>query len=313
MRQDEVWMNIRRRELLRALAAGMAAAAGCALPRIQPPERRRLLVYTKSSGFEHSVVKRPADGSLSLVEQVMTRLGSTHGFDVECTKDGSIFEPERLSAFDATFFYTTGMLTELGTDKQPPMSRRGKGALLDAIHSGRLGFVSAHSASDSFHTPPDTPDRANRFITHYPNVDPYVAMLGGEFIRHGRIQPGRVRLIDPTFPGMHTFGSGEIDRVGEWYSLKEFAPDMHVIMVLDTAKMTGPDYERGPYPVTWARMHGRGRVFYTALGHLEEEWHQEQLPALLTGALRWAFGDADTRLTTNLRSAAPRAAELPRR
>ena len=51
-----------------------------------------------------------------------------------------------------------------------------------------------HAASDSFHTPTELPDRSNRYRTYYPNVDPYVAMLGGEFINHGKQQSGTVRV-----------------------------------------------------------------------------------------------------------------------
>ena len=83
--------------------------------------RRRLLCFTKSSGFQHGPVKRSADGGLSLVERVLKEQGAQHGFDVVCTKDGSVFTPEGLKEFDAIFFYTSGMLTEVGTDGTPPM------------------------------------------------------------------------------------------------------------------------------------------------------------------------------------------------
>ena len=319
---NELFDELTRRDFLRRLALTSALLAGCrpagsgASASVAAPRRRRLLCFTKSSGFEHSVVRRGADGSLSLVERTLTAMGERDGFDVECTKDGSIFGGERLRDFDAFFFFTSGMLTQAGTDKHPPMTPEGKAALLDAVRGGK-GFVAAHAATDSFHTQPDDPaDRSNRYVTHYPAVDPYIAMLGGEFIKHGRIQPGRVVIADARFPGVGGFvaGGDHSARVGEWYSLKEFAPDMRVIMVLDTAGMTGPEYDRGPFPVTWARRHGAGRVFYTALGHREEEWQEQALPALVSGALRWAFGDvAAPDLTPNLAAAAPRAAELPKR
>ena len=64
------------------------------------------------------------------------------------------------------------------------MSVAGKQALLDAVHGG-MGFVGVHAASDTFHTEPDTKDLANRYIAHGENSDPYLRMLGGEFITHG--------------------------------------------------------------------------------------------------------------------------------
>ena len=55
----------------------------------------------------------------------------------------------------------------------------------------------------------------------------------------------------------------------EWYTEKNFSPDIHVLLVQDTTGMKGTDYARPPFPSTWARLHGTGRVFYTTMGHRE--------------------------------------------
>jgi type 1 glutamine amidotransferase len=283
--------------------------AWAAWPTPPIPERppRRLLLFTKSAGFEHDVVKRTS-GAPSVVERALTGLGAARGFVLTATKDGGVFTPDGLRDYDAVCFFTTGDLTTRGTDGEPAMTPGGKAALLAAVASG-LGFVGVHSAADTFHTPPETPDRANRYVSHAGALDPYLAMLGGEFINHGPPQAATVRVTAPRFPGAPA--TPELRRHGEWYSLKDFAPDLRVVMVLDTEGMEGRDYRRGPYPVTWARRHGRGRVFYTALGHFEAEWSDPVLLDLLAGALRWAFGDAEAELTPNLVDAAPRHRELP--
>ncbi len=295
-----------RRRFLAQLAAAPFALAPLARAWGGAP-RRRLLCFTKSSGWEHSVVKLGPGGAPSVVDRAVTALGARGGFDVVCTKDGGVFTPARLAGFDAYFLYTTGDLTTPGTDGQPPMPPGGKEALLAAVRGGR-GLVGVHSASDTFHTAPGTP--AGLYVAHGAAVDPFIAMLGGEFVAHGREQAGRVRATDPRFPGMSAFAGGAT-RMGEWYSLKDFAPDMHVIMTLDTAGMEGTEYRRAPYPVTWARRHGTGRVFYTALGHREEEWSDPALLGLLAGAVRWAFGDAPAAVAPNLAAAAPGASEMP--
>jgi len=304
-----------RRRFLSQLAgaAAGAAVAACAPAALQAAAapRRRLLCFTKSSGWEHSVVKRGAGGAPSLVERTLTAMGAREGFDVVCTKDGGVFTTAGLRGYDALFFYTTGDLATPGTDREPPMPPGGKQALLDAVRSG-TGFVGVHSASDTFHTQPDPDDRSRRYANYGAAVDPYLAMLGGEFILHGDQQAAPVRTVDPAFPGAGGFRDGA-PRMGEWYSLKDFAPDLHVVQVLETAGMTGAPYDRGPYPVTWARRHGRGRVFYSALGHREDEWADPAFLSLVLGATRWAFGDAAATLTPNLAAAAPRHAELPPR
>src|ERR1700737_1154083 len=134
--------NSDRRSFLRAITA---ATACLALPkRLFSATKKSVLVFTKSSGFEHQVVKRNG-ANLSIAENAVTELGKKNGFDVNCTKDGGIFDSKEFHAFGATFFFTTGDLTQAGTDKNPPMSPAGKQTLLSAIEQG-LGFVGCHAA-----------------------------------------------------------------------------------------------------------------------------------------------------------------------
>ena len=61
----------------------------------------------------------------------------------------------------------------------------------------------------------------------------------------------------------------------------------------------------------WARQHGKGRVFYTAMGDRPENWKNEFFLKLLGGGIRWAIGDASAQLDANLKQAAPGYAEIP--
>ena len=152
--------------------------------------RRRVLFFTKSSGFEHSVIKRPAPDQLSHAEKILMDLGAQYGFDVTCTKDGSVFDGD-LDQYDAIAFYTSGMLTKPKKEETtPPMTEKGKQRLLDAIAAGK-GFMGFHAATDSFHTPGKSDENQD-------NPDPYIAMIGGEFIKHGPQQDagGRSRRED---------------------------------------------------------------------------------------------------------------------
>ena len=45
------------------------------------------------------------------------------------------------------------------------------------------------------------------------------------------------------------------------------------------------------YPQSWSRSFGRGRVFYTALGHREDIWSTDPVfRAHVLGGIRWALG-----------------------
>src|SRR5271168_3804347 len=151
-----------RRDFLRVMTV---ASAGLAIPQqLLAAEKKSVLVFTKSSGFEHSVVK-VVDGKPSIVENTVRNLGKKYGFDVTASKDGRIFDSKEFLSYSSVFFFTTGDLTTEGNDKNPPMSPQGKQKFLDAIKGG-MGYVGSHAATDTFHTPPDPQDLSNRYIAH---------------------------------------------------------------------------------------------------------------------------------------------------
>src|ERR1700739_3963725 len=139
-------LSSNRREFLRAAAL---TSAGFALSnRLSGASDKSVLVFTKSSGWEHDVVKR-IDGKPSIVDDAVTDLGNRDGYKVGVTKDGRIFDSKEFHSYAALVFFTTGDLTTLGTDGKPPMSAKGKENLLDAIQGG-LGFVGVHAARATF-------------------------------------------------------------------------------------------------------------------------------------------------------------------
>jgi type 1 glutamine amidotransferase len=270
--------------LVRSLPAAPAAEAS-----------KRILFFTKSQRSEHSVIKQPA-GKPSFAEQVLTGLAITNRWIIETSKDGRIFTPENLAKYDALLFYSNGTLTEPGLDGSPPMTPAGKAALLQAVSDGKP-LIAVHTALTTFNRQPG-------------KVDPYLEMLGGEGISHNAQQKARNTCVDPKFPGFEKLGAS-LELFEEWYSIKNFSKDIHVILVQETAKMEGPLYQRRPYPATWARMHGQGRVFVTSLGHREDVWLNPAFQKILIGGISWALGRVDADLTPNLEQVAPHHADLP--
>ncbi len=292
------------------LSLTLAQFAAAATP---APAPKKVLFFTKSSGFEHSPIKRNA-GNPSFAMQVLKELGTKHSIEFTESKDGSLFTPEYLAQFDAFLFYTSGDLTlakneEKQGDGNPPMSAAGKAAFLKAIKDGK-GFVGTHSASDTFHPPGNKGHGPARNLSDGDNLDDYTRMIGASFIKHDAQQKGPQIIASPKFPGIAAlpanFGPHE-----EWYSLKNFAPDLHVILAQDTSAMDGPSYKRPPFPSTWARMHGQGRVFYTSMGHREDIWTSPEFQAVLMGGLNWALRRVEADITPNLAKATPQAGVLP--
>lgn len=264
-----------------AHGAPIFAAAATAGDSARTGRARRLLLFTKSAGYEHDVV-RSNDGNPSIVDTAVSAMGKRMGYEVTTTKDGERFA-EEMRTHDAVLFFTSGDLTTRGTDSTPPMPASAKDALLVAIENG-LGFVGVHSASDTFHGTTNT-------------IDPFIAMLGGEFESHGRPQRASLSVVDPAFPGMPR--GARLERHGEWYAFRNLDADVHALLMLETATMEGDDYRRPSYPVVWAKRSGRGRVFYTALGHFAEEWQDADFLQMLEGGIRWAAGDVAADVSPN--------------
>ncbi len=292
-----------RRDAMRAVAAAAAAIATAGFPlgfaRAQEGGKpKKVLFFTRSAGFEHSVVKRPdnnKDDQLAHAERIFIDLGKKHGFEVTATKDGAYFTPEKLAQFDAIAFYTTGDLESEGKDGTPAMPQGGKDALLKFIADGK-GFVGLHCATDTFHG--GDGDAA----------DPYIKMIGGEFDGHWDQEKCRIRAVGGFAPLKDV---GEFEMHEEWYAFKNLAPDMHVILVQETASMKQKQYtDRKPYPATWARTQGKGRVFYTSMGHREDVWENETFHKVLLGGLSWALGNVQADPKPNLQEACPRVEKV---
>ena len=296
-----------RRELLVKTGSAALALGVCPFPTGWAADddapKKRVLMYTRSADFQHDVVRRNGK-KLSLAETSVTALGAKHNFDVVCEKDGRVFLSKEFPKFDAFVFETQGDLTQMKCqDGSPPMPAEGKMALLKAIAEGK-GFVGCHCASDTFHSagPRDRNQEKSK-------IDPYIAMLGGEFIKHGRQQKAGQRVVDGKFPGME--GVKDFTLLEEWYALKNFAPDLHVILAQETKGMVDAEYQRPSFPCTWARMHEKGRVFYTSMGHREDVWTNATFQALLLGGLSWSLGRVKADLAANAKESTPKAGELP--
>ncbi len=288
---------MKRREML--LTAGAAVAGLSALPLrwviADETKKQKVLYFTRSAAFVHSVVKRNGK-PLAYSEKILVDLGAKHGIDVVCSQDGAVFDGD-LDQFDAFVFYTTGDLTAKSAQPQPgePMSAEGKKKFLAAVAAGK-GFVGVHSACDSFRLPGTA-------------VDPYIAMLGGEFLTHQSQQKAMMKVVDPKFPGMAGLGDG-FEMKEEWYAFCKFAPDLHVLLVQETGAMHDPAYQRPPYPATWARLQEKGRVFYTSMGHREDVWTNPKFQQVLLGGINWALKNAEADVTANIAQVTPGANEL---
>jgi type 1 glutamine amidotransferase len=115
-------------------------------------------------------------------------------------------------------------------------------------------------------------------------------------------------MEDPAFPGMQVFPLAFTLR-DEIYQMKAFSRQTtRVLMRLDASKLdlSNPRVHRADrdFAVTWAKSYGKGRVFYTSLGHVAATWDRPDFQAMFIDAIKWAMGLIDA-------EPAPRPAPAP--
>jgi hypothetical protein len=258
---------------------------------------KRVLFFTKSAGYENPIVYRDTAWP-SPLEAQMLAFGQKNHIDFVFSKDGRIFSSEDLTTYDAFLFYTSGNLTTqprngLG-DNYPLMTAKGKDALLEAVRNGK-GFIGIQDAIDAFGRfaiPTDTGGGSQ--------ADLYAKMLGAQYAGHGGERKMPLITVDSEFPGMQHVPA-EFAPLEEWRAFNHFQPDLHVIL----------SHHRGKMAVAWARMEGKGRVYYNSLGSEAETWKNPVFQQMLLGALRWTSGADDANIAPNVSAADLRAFEIP--
>jgi hypothetical protein len=113
---------------------------------------------------------------------------------------------------------------------------------------------------------------------------------------------------------MQAFGSGGNFK-DEFYQSSHFtAAENHVILRLDTTNldMTRRGVVAGDsYAEAYAKMYGKGRVFYSALGHAPATWDDPRVQAMYLGAIKWALGLVDADITPNPQATPPTPVPAP--
>ena len=267
--------------VLVAAFCGLLAAQSSQAPqaggRSQParPKRKQLLAWADiRNGFQHDSVTH----AVAAIE----RLGYEAGlYDTYIRTDSQLITKQaimldgrpitnkNLDYFDAIFFIG---LREIDLTSQQ------KADLMSFIKEDGKGFVAAHTADTAFFSWPE-----------------FGEMLGGRFDEHPwGIIDATIVVDDPAFPAMKHFPKVFTLR-DEHYQTKDFSRDkIRVLAHLDASKLDlkNPRVHRtdGDFPVAWAKMHGKGRVFYSTLGHATESWDNPELQKMYHEAIKWALG-----------------------
>ncbi len=248
-----------------AIALSLCGTAGA-----QTAAKKKLLFIGEVKGFQHD--------SVSHAMATIEKLGQQSGlWDTYLRTDTQLVTKEKLdgnaknlSFFDAVMFYTTGELD---------MNDEQKAALLSFVKDDGRGFLGTHSATDTFYKWQD-----------------YGDLIGAYFNEHPWMQVhAQINVEDRAFPATKHFPA-HFPIYDEIYQFKEpYSRDkVRVLMSIDPSSvdLKNPRVHRtdNDFAVTWVRNYGKGRVFYSSLGHREEVWDRPDIQQMWTEAVKWAMG-----------------------
>ena len=197
-----------------------------------------------------------AHGASTTRAAICEFLWSQEWLQIDVTGDWDALRWERVAPYDVVIQYTGGRRHECTAAQLAGLTR--------FVERGG-GYVPLHFTSA--------------------NANPeFLQLIGARFTGHPPFGPFTVRVADPTHP--ITQGLGQIDIEDECY--RSDFPNPGALHVLMTSHHPDPEAKLDGEPSAWVRELGRGRLFYSALGHDQRVWPHLALRELLTRGIRWA-------------------------
>lgn len=229
----------------------------------RPPQNFSVLLYSSPDRYHNQALPKAVDQ--------FERLAEKHFFRLDWTQRPEDLNEANLERYEVVVFLYSNA-RELGPEAIA--------SLKSHLLRGR-GFVGVHSSS----------------------VDSqqdlwFKRMIGRSFVGHPEKQTGALTVVEPDFPACMHLPARWL-WTDEWYEFgPELSPGLKVVLAVDEtsyAPLTHQDENgevrvgmAGRHPIAWYHEFGGGRVFYTALGHLEIAYDDPWFQGHLYGAIYWA-------------------------
>ncbi|MBM4019601.1 MAG: ThuA domain-containing protein [Planctomycetes bacterium] len=271
-------------EELRKIAEAVPAQA-----RARPEKPRRLLVYSVSPGYWHDSIPYGKAAARAMAEK-------TKAFEAVVSDDPANFEPEKLRGFDAVLFNNTNneIFLPEGYEKLSPAEKEAadrrdaalKRSFAEWLGGGR-GLAILHAGIASFRKWPE-----------------FAEIGGARFDGHplGQIVCG-LKVDEPSHPLAAAFKSPRFELKDEIYQVTDpySREKLRVLVSIDTSKtktdVKGINRKDGDFGMVWVKPYGKGRVFYSAFGHVHDLfWNPMILQHWLDG-FQFVLGDLKADVT----------------
>jgi len=189
-------------------------------------------------------------GNFPILAKVLEKTGD---FDITMSADLDELKAENIKKYNVVLFY--------GSNNNFRNAEQEQG-LCDFVRNGG-GWAGIHSATDSFK-----------------KSDAYWELVGGRFAGHGGGE-FKVVIVDRKHP--ITKGLADFEIRDESYRHRYHKKaKIHSLVRIDRGKEQ--------QSMGWVRDYGKGRVFYTGLGHGRPAWVNPAFQRLVVRGLYWAAG-----------------------
>lgn len=226
-----------------------------------------ILIFSKTNGFRQ-------DDAIAAANSALAEIARQKGCSVFVTENGAVFQPALLARFRATVWNNTS---------GDVLNAAQKAAFRSYIENGG-GFAGIHGAGGD---------------PHYEWRWYVETLIGAQFQGHPlapQFQRATIHVEDSDDPATRELPR-EWTRVDEWYSFEKSprASGVQVLATLDektySPKMLWKDIRMGAdHPIIWKHCVGKGRVFYSALGHSASAYDEPLHRKELGGAIAWVAG-----------------------
>ncbi len=250
-------------------------------------QRRRVLAFSRTDGYRHSAISY----ATRAFELMAARSGSV---ELVVSEDIGAFEPDRLVHFDAVILNNVvgDVFRPANFAELPPGSQAGmleyeallQQSLADFVASGK-GLLALHGSAAAF-----------------PGWAEFGQILGARFDNHPWPAGSNVtiRREDPDSPLTRSFSAAPFSFRDEIYQFRDFEREqLHVLLSLvpEQSDITKPSIQElihrqdGDFPLSWWKPYGKGRVFYSALGHQHEVFQDSAVLDHWFAGLQFVSGD----------------------
>jgi type 1 glutamine amidotransferase len=244
----------------------------------KPKKARTLLVIESLHGMSHNTIPH--------ANVMLQRLGETTGaWKTVFSNDLTNLYYPKIKSYDAIFL--NSIVGEAFADP--------------AVRDGLSRFVKEGGGLAGVHGTP----WASR------NWPEFAEMIGAMDAPH-RLEQGVMHVYDASSPISKPITSKAINWREEYYRFNVDGPKRlrwNAVRVLLTVDLDDLKVEPRPwtgytrpdkiYPVSWIRTYGKGRVFYSSIGHQPETFENPELVGHFFAGVQYVLGDLDADATPN--------------